>query len=142
MTLPRRILVAGARLTIAEIAQRAGISPQGVRLRLSAGLRGEALVAAPLPRGVRAERRGPTYDVGGGRQLTMREIAAVVGVDRAIIRGRFARGARGPELLRPPERIRVTLTPVAVAQLDAYAARLGVSRDEALRRALELASTE
>jgi hypothetical protein len=143
MTTPRRILVAGERLTIAEIAKRAGITPAGVRLRLRAGLRGAELVAAPLPRGERAERRGPTYDVGGGRRLMVREIVALTGIDKGTIRGRVARGLRGPELLRAPERVRIAIAPAVLEQLDAYAGRLGVGRDEALRRALvQAASSE
>ena len=140
MPSPRRIQVNDERLTVAEIAARAGITAAGVRLRLQAGLRGAALVAPPLPRGARRERGGPRYDVGGGRRLMLREIVDVSGVDRGTIRNRLARGERGPTLLRPPESVRIAISPAVREQLDAYAARLGVTREEALRRALELAS--
>ncbi len=129
-------MIRGERLTIAEIARRAGISGWAVRLRLRAGVRGEALLAARAPNQGWGKRAKPLYDVGNGRSLTASEIAKIVGVTRSTITHRIARGVRGAKLLEKPARFVVQLTESVSADLDQYARELGVSRPEAVAQAL------
>lgn len=92
-----RYVVGSERLTVSEIASRAGVSVQCVYQRIRRGDRGVSLVAPAPPRDAGAA----TIDVGGTR-LTVAQIARRAGVDRSAIYLRLRAGWTGADLLRKP----------------------------------------
>jgi predicted DNA-binding transcriptional regulator AlpA len=94
----QRFTVLGERLTVPEIAERAGLSRSAIRGRLALGVRGDALLAPP-----RCIGTAKLVDVGGGRWMTYRQIAAVAGITVGTVSARYTRGLRGEALLAPPD---------------------------------------
>lgn len=79
------------KLTVAEIAQRAGATRNAIRLRLAKGVPGEELCAASL--------RGKTYPCGRHGDLTVAQMAKLAGCTREAIKNRIKQGRKGAALV-------------------------------------------
>lgn len=95
---PKRHDVGGGRmLTVAEIAAETGTSRQTIHARIKAGCTQSELIYGRDGR--RRDEWPPRHHVGGGRRLTVKEIAAETGLSAAAVSQRIHRGAIGAALL-------------------------------------------
>lgn len=133
----KTFVIEGERLTVAQIAKRAGITGAAVRRRVQLGIRGKALLEPKSNANPWLKRPRLVYDVGEGRRLTASEIAALAGVERRTITERIRQGVRGPELLRKPAQRLVPVSSETLTLLDGYATSRGVSREDAFALAVQ-----
>lgn len=83
-------------LSTKEIAKMSNITPGVVtRWKRRLGVR--------TPADVRAAKQGQLFDAGGGRMLTVRQIAKIAGVNASTIAGRISRGWKPEDLTKPSQ---------------------------------------
>lgn len=115
----RRYPVGDERLTVTQIANRAGLHPQTIRDRIARGMKGADLLRPSV---------AALFDVGG-ELLTRHEMAARAGVTLSGLVNRMSRGLVGKDLVRrdlakPAARYQVGDEMLTLQQI---ASRAGVS---------------
>lgn len=89
--------VNGEQMTLAQIMRITGAALGTIQDRIRRGWTSEYLLQPPISK----HERAPKFDVGGGRQLTVLEIAAETGLAFSSIYRRIQRGWTGEKLLKP-----------------------------------------
>lgn len=83
----------GKHVRLREVAEEVGVSRQAIAMRIAKGQD----PFAPKGQGRKPKR----HDVGGGRMLTVAEIAAEAGIWPASVYQRLRHGKTGSELIAP-----------------------------------------